>query len=93
MKKSPRTGWVNRGDRRHLGDIESQPFIEAIRQFKLDGRPRECHKHAPHLCALHQGRGGIEVEAHQHSVKENAGPGHSAPTCCSAALSKTFPAS
>ena len=35
-----------------VGDIESQPFLEAIRQFQHDVRTRECHSHPCHPDSL-----------------------------------------
>lgn len=53
-----------------VGDIESLPFMEAIRQFKNDvGHERVCYVHVtlvPHLGAA----GELKTKPTQHSVKE-----------------------
>ena len=53
-----------------VGDIESLPFMEAIRQFKNDvGHDRVCYVHVtlvPHLGAA----GELKTKPTQHSVKE-----------------------
>ena len=53
-----------------IGDIESQPFIEAARQFKKE-RPEEdvCFVHVtlvPYIAAAHE----VKTKPTQHSVKE-----------------------
>ena len=54
-----------------VGDIESQPFLEAIRQFRIEAGARQCHQHAPHLRAVHQGpQVKLKSKPTQHSVKE-----------------------
>ena len=35
-----------------VGDIESLPFLEALRQFQLRPRPRPLHVRAPHARAV-----------------------------------------
>ena len=53
-----------------IGDIESQPFIEAIRQFKKDvGSANVCYIHVsllPYIAASHE----VKTKPTQHSVKE-----------------------
>jgi hypothetical protein len=46
-----------------VGDIESLPFLEAIRQFRQDVGPREHALHPPHAGALHRVRGRAEDQA------------------------------
>ena len=40
-----------------VGDIESLPFLEAIRQFPVDVGRRNVHVHPPHARAVHRPRG------------------------------------
>ncbi len=47
-----------------MGDIESQPFLEAIRQFSLDVGKRELPVHPPDAGALSQGGRRAEDQAH-----------------------------
>lgn len=58
-----------------IGDIESQPFIEAIRQFKKDAGPGNvCYIHVsllPYIAASHE----VKTKPTQHSVKELRGMG------------------
>lgn len=53
-----------------IGDIESQPFIEAIRQFRKDaGSENVCYIHVsllPYIAASHE----VKTKPTQHSVKE-----------------------
>lgn len=53
-----------------IGDIESQPFIEAIRQFRKDaGYANVCYIHVsllPYIAASHE----VKTKPTQHSVKE-----------------------
>ena len=39
-----------------VGDIESLPFLEAIRQLQSRAGPRPLHLRAPHAGAVHQPR-------------------------------------
>ncbi len=53
-----------------VGDIESQPFIEAIRQWKKDAGPdNTCYIHTTLLPYLHAA-GELKTKPTQHSVKE-----------------------
>ena len=58
-----------------IGDIESQPFIEAIRQYRKDAGPENvCCIHVslvPYIAAAHEGK----TKPTQHSVKELRGLG------------------
>ena len=58
-----------------IGDIESQPFIEAIRQFRKDvGYENVCYIHVsllPYIAASHE----VKTKPTQHSVKELRGLG------------------
>ena len=47
-----------------VGDIESQPFLEAIRQFSLDVGKRELPVHPPDAGALSEGGRRAEDQAH-----------------------------
>ena len=53
-----------------IGDIESQPFIEAIRQFRKEvGYDNVCYIHVsllPYIAASHE----VKTKPTQHSVKE-----------------------
>ena len=53
-----------------IGDIESQPFIEAIRQFRKEaGYDNVCYIHVslvPYIAAAHE----VKTKPTQHSVKE-----------------------
>ena len=53
-----------------IGDIESQPFVEAIRQYKKDAGPENvCFIHVslvPYIAAAHE----VKTKPTQHSVKE-----------------------
>lgn len=57
-----------------VGDIESQPFLEAIRQFRLD-HPHDCVNlhmtYVPYLKAA----GEVKTKPTQHSVRELQGLG------------------
>ena len=46
-----------------VGDIESLPFLEAIRQFPVDVGRGALHVHPPHARALHRPRGRAEDQA------------------------------
>lgn len=58
-----------------IGDIEGQPFIEAIRQYKKDaGAENVCYIHVslvPYIAAAHE----VKTKPTQHSVKELRGLG------------------
>lgn len=58
-----------------IGDIESQPFIEAIRQYRKDAGPQNvCCIHVslvPYIAAAHE----VKTKPTQHSVKELRGLG------------------
>ena len=61
-----------------VGDIESLPFLEAIRQFSHDvGRANSLFLHVT-LVPYIQAAGELKTKPTQHSVKELAGPWHSA---------------
>ena len=47
-----------------VGDIESLPFLEAIRQFRWDRRPRERALRPPDAGAVHRDRRRAEDQAH-----------------------------
>ncbi len=53
-----------------IGDIESQPFVEAIRQYRKDAGPENvCYNHdslVPYIAAAHE----VKTKPTQHSVKE-----------------------
>lgn len=53
-----------------IGDIEGQPFVEAIRQYKKDaGAGNVCYIHVslvPYIAAAHE----VKTKPTQHSVKE-----------------------
>ncbi len=53
-----------------IGDIEGQPFVEAIRQYKKDaGAENVCYIHVslvPYISAAHE----VKTKPTQHSVKE-----------------------
>ena len=53
-----------------VGDIESLPFLEAIRQIGQRARPGAVHVRAPDAGALHPQRGELKTKPTQHSVKE-----------------------
>ena len=46
-----------------VGDIESLPFLEAIRQFPVDAGPPPVHVHPPHAGAVHRPRRRAEDQA------------------------------
>lgn len=58
-----------------IGDIESQPFIEVIRQYRKDAGPENvCCIHVslvPYIAAAHE----VKTKPTQHSVKELRGLG------------------
>ena len=53
-----------------IGDIESQPFVEAIRQYRKEAGPENvCYIHVslvPYIAAAHE----VKTKPTQHSVKE-----------------------
>ena len=53
-----------------IGDIESQPFVEALRQYRKDAGPENvCFIHVslvPYIAAAHE----VKTKPTQHSVKE-----------------------
>ena len=54
-----------------IGDIESQPFVEAIRQYRKGGRPPRTSatstcRFVPYIAAAHE----VKTKPTQHSVKE-----------------------
>ena len=53
-----------------IGDIESQPFVEAIRQYRKEAGPENvCYIHVslvPYISAAHE----VKTKPTQHSVKE-----------------------
>ncbi|MDR1605321.1 MAG: CTP synthase [Gracilibacteraceae bacterium] len=58
-----------------VGDIESQPFLEAIRQVRGDrGRDNVCYVHVTLLPGL-SATGEVKTKPTQHSVKELRGLG------------------
>jgi len=52
-----------------VGDIESQPFLEAIRQFRLDVGPRECCFAHVTLVPYIDASGELKTKPTQHSVR------------------------
>ena len=53
-----------------VGDIEILPFLEAIRQFRLDvGRDNVCYVHVT-LVPVHRPAGEQKTKPTQHSVTE-----------------------
>lgn len=53
-----------------VGDIESQPFLEAIRQIAVEkGRENVCFIHVPLIVSI-PGSGELKSKPTQHSVKE-----------------------
>ncbi len=46
-----------------VGDIESLPFLEAVRQLRVEARPAERGDRARHAGALHRGRRRAEDQA------------------------------
>ena len=58
-----------------IGDIESQPFVEAIRQYRKEAGPENvCYIHVslvPYIAAAHE----VKTKPTQHSVKELTGLG------------------
>ena len=61
-----------------VGDIESLPFLEAIRQFRWDrGRENVLYIHLT-LVPFIRTAGEVKTKPTQHSVKELTGLGHSA---------------
>lgn len=52
-----------------VGDIESQPFLEAIRQFRLDVGPRNCLNAHLTLVPYIEASGEIKTKPTQHSVQ------------------------
>ena len=58
-----------------VGDIESLPFLEAIRQMGVELGPRQLRVHAPDAGAGGGWLGEIKTKPTQHSVKELRGIG------------------
>jgi len=58
-----------------IGDIESQPFIEAARQISLEQGPRNCLFVHVTLVPYLEGSGEHKTKPTQHSVKELQGLG------------------
>ena len=52
-----------------VGDIEGQPFLEAIRQFGLERGPRECCYVQVTLLPFIQASGELKTKPTQHSVR------------------------
>jgi hypothetical protein len=68
-----------------VGDIESLPFLEAVRQMSLKLGPNNTGFCAPDLCALDRGSGRAQNQthpAHGAKVARNRHPGRRA--CCAA---------
>ncbi len=61
-----------------IGDIESQPFIEAIRQVGLEVGAEQFPVHPCHTGALSQGLRRAQVQAHPALSQGAAGHGHHA---------------
>ncbi len=61
-----------------VGDIEILPFLEAIRQFRLDVGPRQRLLRARHPGAVHRPVGRAEDQAHPALGHRAAQPGHPA---------------
>ena len=68
-----------------VGDIEILPFLEAIRQFRLDVGRAERLLHPCHPGAVHRARRGAEDQADPASRSPSCGAGASSPTSSSAA--------
>jgi len=58
-----------------VGDIESQPFLEAIRQMQLETAPNDCLYIHVTLVPFLESSGEIKTKPTQHSVKELQGMG------------------
>ncbi|MDR2736547.1 MAG: CTP synthase [Gracilibacteraceae bacterium] len=58
-----------------VGDIESQPFLEAIRQMQLETASNECLYIHVTLVPFLESSGEIKTKPTQHSVKELQGMG------------------
>ena len=76
-----------------VGDIESLPFLEAIRQFPVGRRARPLHVHPPHAGAVHRPRGRAEDQA-DAALGQRAAPhrhpaGHGASAAPRAACRRT----
>ena len=56
------------GNRRHDGDIEGLPFLEAIRQFILEVGPQNVVERARHARALHQAARELKTKPTQQSI-------------------------
>jgi len=52
-----------------VGDIESQPFLEALRQFRLDVGPRNCCFVHVTLVPFIEASGELKTKPTQHSVR------------------------
>ncbi len=61
-----------------VGDIESQPFLEAIRQMKWQVGENNCHVYSCLLCALSEQGWRDQDKAHPAQRQGAALPGHSA---------------
>ena len=73
-----------------VGDIESLPFLEAIRQMGLDEGPEQRLLHPPDAAALHRRRPGeLKTKPTQHSVKELRGSASSPTSCCAAPTARS----
>ena len=68
-----------------VGDIESLPFLEAIRQFRQDVGPREHALHPPDARAVHRDGRRAEDQADAAQRARPARRSASSPTSCSAA--------
>ena len=64
-----------------VGDIESLPFLEAIRQFPVDVGRRRLHVHPPHARAVHRPRRRAEDEADAALGQRAAPHRHRSRTC------------
>ena len=58
-----------------VGDIESLPFLEAIRQMGVELRAQQCRLYAPDPDSGSRPAGEIKTKPTQHSVKELRGIG------------------
>src|SRR5579883_1382793 len=72
-----------------VGDIESLPFLEAIRQFRLDrGRENVVYVHLT-LVPFIPAAGELKTKPTQHSVKELTGLGFSPTFCCAGVIGRS----
>ncbi len=74
-----------------VGDIESLPFLEAVRQMSLKLGPANTAYRAPHLRALDCCRGRTEDQAHTAHRARSCARSASSPTCCCAAPTAQYP--